>query len=99
MDKDDNTRKEKFDLAEIFLVAADIHRTFVATRFRKEDDNGEEFVIGIVKIHEGEVISRAKTEEALEKQLDVICKWKLDYGLHTQAGKSSEIISTNFFIN
>ena len=50
---------QKFNLVELFLVAADIHRTFVASMLTKYDDEGNEFVTASVKIVEGEVISAA----------------------------------------
>ncbi len=90
--KDD--KKDKFHLVELFLVAADIHRTFPATMLTKQDDNDQEYYVGAVIINEGEVIGRAKNQAELERNMDDICKMKLDYGLHSVEGISSEILST-----
>ena len=99
MDKDDNSRKEKFDLAELFLVAADIHRTFVATRLEREHDNGEKFYTANVKVHEGEIISASEDETAVEKNLDLMCMLKLDYELHQTEVISSVIFRGDYFHN
>ena len=99
MDKDDNSRKEKFDLAELFLVAADIHRTFVATRLERKHDNGEKFYTAIVKVHEGEIISASESESGVEKNLDIMCVLKLDYGLNEIVEKSIAIIYDKYFYN
>ncbi len=99
MDIKDDDNKEKFQLVELFLVAADIYRTFPATMLRKQDDNDQEFYVGAVIINEGEVIGRAETQAELERNMDDICKLKLDYGLHSIEGASSEILSTNYSHN
>ena len=99
MDKDDNSRKEKFDLAELFLIAADIHRTFVATRLERQHDNGEKFYTAIVKVHEGEIISASESESGVEKNLDIMCILKLDYELHQTEAMSCLIFHGEFFHN
>ena len=99
MDKDDNSRKEKFDLAELFLVAADIHRTFVATRLERQHDNGEKFYIAVVKVHEGEIISASESESGVEKNLDIMCVLKLDYRLHEVQCKMSALPLSILFHN
>ena len=99
MDIKEDDNKDKFQLVELFLVAADIHRTFPATMLTRHDENNQEFFIGTVIIHEGEVIGRAKSQTELERNMDDICKMKLDYGLHSAEGASSEILSTRFIHN
>ena len=99
MDINDDDNKDKFHLVELFLVAADIHRTFPATMLTKQDNNDQEYFVGVVTINEGEVIGRAKSKAELENQLDDICKLKLDFGLHATSGISSELLLTSYFHN
>ena len=99
MDLNDEKSKDKFNLVELFLVAADVHRTFVATRLEKEHDNGEKFYAAIVKVHEGEIVSASEDETTIEKNLDIMCILKLDYGLHKEEGKSSVIFHCDCFHN
>ncbi len=96
--KDDN-KKDKFHLVELFLVAADVHRTFVASMVTRTNDVGEEFVTASVRIVEGEVISAAPNRTELENNLDAICILKLDYNIHGQTSMTSEILSTHYFHN
>jgi len=90
---------EKFQLIELFLVAADVKRTFVASMLTKYDDEENEFVTASVKIVEGEVIAAAPSRTQLEKMLDQVCKLKLDYDIHGNIGRTSEILSTQYFHN
>ncbi len=92
-------KKENFHLTELFLVCADVTRTFVATRLEKKNDFGEKFFVGVVIITEGEVISRAQTEEELEINLDFIAKLKLDKDLHREEGKFVWILSSKLQYN
>ena len=95
----DDNKKDKYQLTELFLVAADIHRTFPATILSKHDDNDQEYFIGVVIINEGEVIGRAKSQAELENQLDDLCKMKLDCGLHQTEAISSVIFYGDCFHN
>ena len=99
MNRDADNKGDKFQFIELFLVAADVNRTFVATRLRRKDDNGDEFVIGYVKIHEGEVIGSALSELQLERQLDEICLLKIDHDLHCMKGKSYKYFQNEIFYN
>ena len=99
MDINDDNKKDRYQLTELFLVAADIHRTFPATMLTRHDDNDQEFYVGAVIINEGEVIGRAKSQAELERNMDDICKMKLDYGLHATSGIYSEILLTSYFHN
>ncbi len=99
MEMNDGSRKEKFELIELFLVAADVKRTFVATRLEREHDNGEKFYTAIVKVHEGEIISASISGSGVEKNLDIMCVLKLDYGLHETEGISSQIFHYDCFHN
>lgn len=97
--KEDNMSDEKFSLVELFLVAADIERTFVASRLERQHDNGEIFYTANVKVQEGEIITASENETAVEGNLDSMCILKLDYRLHETEEKSSIIFHEQFFHN
>ena len=99
MNRNNNNADDRFHLVELFLVAADICRTFIATRLRKKDDQGQEFVFGSVCISEGVVVSAAVNEEQVESYLDDLCKLKLDRGLHQAEGKSCLVFHDKFIHN
>ena len=99
MDINDDNKKDRFQLVELILVAADIYRTFVATRLEREHDNGEKFYTANVKVHEGEIISASEDETAVEKNLDIMCVLKLDFGLHEIVEKSIAIFYDKYFYN
>lgn len=99
MNINNNNADDKFHFVELFLVAADIERTYVATRLRKKDDQGQEFVFAAVQISDGEVVSAAMNEELVEKYLDDMCKMKLDYGLHETEAVSRVISHGDCFYN
>lgn len=99
MNRNNQNHQDKFHLTELFLVAADVERTFVATRLEKEHDNGEKFYTAVVKVHEGEIISASESESGVVKSLDNMCVLKLDYGLHKVYEKSSVIFHYACFDN
>ena len=99
MNRNNNNADDKFHLVELILVAADIHRTFPATMLTKHDANDQEYFIGVVIINEGEAIGRAKSQAELERNMDDICKMKLDYGLHQTEAISSVIFHGDYFHN
>ena len=97
MNRNKNNADDKFHLVELFLVAADVERTFVATRLEKEHDNGEKFYTANVKVHEGEIISASESESGVENNLDIMCKMKLDYELHETEGLSNLVFHDKVF--
>ncbi len=90
---------QKYDFVELFLVAADVHRTFVASMVTKTNDVGEEFVTASVRIVEGEVISAAPNRTELENQLDEICRLKLDHYIHEIKHRSKMFFQYKLFFN
>ena len=86
-------------IAELFLVKADWHRTFMGTIIRETTADGKEFVRGSVIIEEGKAWSIGNSQQELEENLDDICTMKLDMGLHSNAGVTTQIFGENFFLN
>jgi hypothetical protein len=91
--------KNRFRLNELLLVMADAKRTYSATMKRGIMNDGSILISGKVIVEEGQIISRADSEEELADYLDTICKFKLDHGLHKVSGRQSKIFKTTFFHN
>jgi hypothetical protein len=86
-------------ITEIYMIKADWRRTFLAEIQREVDENGNPVVRGKVCIIEGQVWGAGTSEEEFGKNLDDICLFKLDYGLHKDAGITFEIAGQAFFLN
>ncbi len=99
MNKNGDNKEDKFHFVELFLVAADVQRTFAATRLERQHDNGEKFYTAAVIVQEGEIISASESKSGVQKNLDVMCVLKLDYGLHKAGVKSSLIFHCDCFHN
>jgi hypothetical protein len=88
-------------ITELFLVKAgnDFTRTFMGEIRRETDENGNPLLMGEVIVHEGKIWSMASSQEDLMKNMDSICKLKLDGGLHSHAGVTIKIFDTDFYLN
>jgi hypothetical protein len=86
-------------ITEIILIKADWHRTFLGSIKRNVESNGTTILSGEVIINEGKAWSRSQDEEELLRNMDDICVMKLDYGLHTPAGVTTQIFEKDFFLN
>ncbi len=96
MEDNKEYKKSKFDITELFLVVADIKRTFVGSMQRGKDEEGRDFVTGKVTVKEGVMVGRAETGRLMGEQLDNVCKLKLDHGLHEEEGRTSMILATKY---
>ena len=99
MKKKKTTDSDNFIISELMLVKADWQRTFVAEICREITSEGVSIVRGTVVVNEGKIWCSAETQEELGKYLDDICVMKLDMGLHSHAGVTSQIFGENFFLN
>lgn len=67
---------------------------------RRETDIDENPCITCeVVINEGKAWGRGSNEKELRRNMDSICQMKLDYALHSHAGKSIQLLSKEFFLN
>jgi hypothetical protein len=87
------------EITELFIVKAGSNRTYVAEIKREKDEDGKTFVHGSIVVNEGKIWSAAITQDELGNYLDDICTLKLDYGLHSRQGLSTEIFGTDFCLN
>ncbi len=94
--EDKEYKKSEFEITELFLVVADIKRTFVGSMQRGKDEDGRDFVSGKVTVEEGVMVGRAETGRKMGEQLDIVCKLKLDHNLHQEEGRTSMILGTKY---
>ena len=83
--------EREFIISELFLIMADDERTFPCVIVRDTVDDVP-VCFGSVIVTEGEMFSKAKTEEILTKNLDEMCKMKLDHDLHGEIGEVTTIM-------
>jgi hypothetical protein len=91
--------KDDIQLTELTMAKAGWHRTYLGSMHRYVDSNGNKFVTGKVTVNEGHIWSLAADKYELSRNLDAICKHKLDLGLHARAGETDNIAGTRFFLN
>jgi hypothetical protein len=86
-------------ITELFLVKADWQRTFTGTIRRETDVDGNTVVMGEVIVQEGTIWSKATNQDELMKIMDDICIMKLNYELHSHAGKTVKLFNIDFSLN
>ena len=96
MENPDEFKRTEFEIIDLFMVMADLKRYFVGSMHRGRDKDGNEFVSGKVTVEEGVIVGRAENDKKMTKQLDVVCRFKLDFGLHNKEGKSTMILGTKY---
>jgi hypothetical protein len=94
-------KKKQSDIiiTELFLVKSGWHRSFLGEIVRETTSDGKEFVRGSVIINEGRAWSIGNSQSDLAKNLDDICLMKLDMGLHSFVGVTTQISDEDFFLN
>ena len=99
MKKKKSTDLDNLIITELMLFKADWERTFVAEICREITSEGVSIVRGTGVVNEGKIWCSAETQEELGKYLDDICVMKLDMGLHSHAGVTTQIFGEDFFRN
>jgi hypothetical protein len=88
-------------ITELMLVKPgdDFTRTFIGEIRRETDGDGRRVLTCEVVINDGTAWSRSTSEEELRKNMDEICKMKLDCKLHSDAGITVRVFGEVFFLN
>jgi hypothetical protein len=86
-------------ITELFLIKADWDRTYMGKMLQENTEDGKSVVHGSVVINEGKAWSAAETQDELAKNLDDLCTMKLDMGLHSNAGVTTQMFGEEFFLN
>ena len=95
----DKKSKEKFEISEMFMAKADVHRCHFGIIKRLRDAEGNPFVFSRILMPDGFLCASAPEQIELGDNLDIICKMSLDEGLHSNAGVSTEIFGSKYFLN
>ncbi|MGD0584107.1 MAG: hypothetical protein ABR974_14330 [Bacteroidales bacterium] len=94
---DDNS--DRFQITELFMAQVDVNRCFYGCIKRLKDKDGNPYVFSRIVMPEGFICARETDQKALGENLDKMCVMVLDKNLHGDAGKSTEIFGTHFFLN
>ena len=95
-------KKDKLEIQELFMAKAGKHgwdRCFHGTIKRETDADGNPIVYGKIKVNDGFVCTQAGHQDVLGSRLDELVLMVLDYGLHSDAGATSEIADSTCFLN
>jgi len=77
----------------------DWNRCFHGTIRRETDADGKPVVIGKIKVNDAYIIASASDQWKLGDKLDQIVLLVLDYGLHSDAGRSYDIAGCQYFLS
>lgn len=95
----ENTKDDKFQITEMFMAKADIHRFFFGCIKRGRDKNDKRFVFSRIVMPDGLLCAQAPEQKQLGKNLDEITIMILDMGLHSHSGVTTKIFEADFFLN
>ena len=91
--------KDRFQLNELLLVIPDAGKTYSATMKRGKMADGSRLIHGKVVIEEGQIVSKADSEEELAENLDQMSRFKLHFNLHRACGRQTKFFKSSFFHN
>ena len=92
----------RIEIQEIFMGKCGRHgwdRCFYGTIKRETDADGNPVVYAKIKVNDGFIYATAKDQWELGDKLDELVLMILDYGLHSDAGKTSVIAGSPYFLN
>jgi hypothetical protein len=91
--------KDTFEICEMFMGKADVHRCFFGIIKRLTDNAGNPYVFSRIVVNDSLLCARAPEQKELGRNLDEMCVMILDKGLHDDHGVTKEIFGTDFFLN
>jgi hypothetical protein len=90
----------KIELTEMFMAKASKDRCFFGIIKRWTDnDVTPKLFSKICMPNDGFICAQATNQKELGNNLDEMCVMILDMGLHDNAGVTTEIFGTDFFLN
>jgi len=100
----ENKKELNVRLVELFMAKAGrgnkgFDRCFYGTIKREHDSEGNPVVRGKIKVNDGYIIAMATNQLELGDMLDQIVILILEYGLHSDSGKTKEIWGIEFYMN
>jgi hypothetical protein len=96
MEKD---KTDRFEITEMFMGQASVDRCFYGCIKRLKDTEGNPYVFSRIVVNDGLVCASAPEQRELGENLDKMCHMIVFEGLHSDAGVSTEIFGTDFFLN
>jgi hypothetical protein len=97
--KKENEKQLKVEITEMFCAQIDGNRMYTGCIKRLRDEQGNQFVFSRIVMPNGLLCARETEQIALGENLDSMAKDIIDGNLHGDAGVSTEIFGTNFFLN
>ena len=91
--------KDRFEICEMFMGKADVHRCFFGIIKRLTDNAGNPYVFSRIVVNDSLLCASAPEQKELGRNLDEMCVMILDKGLHDDAGVSTEIFGGRYFLN
>lgn len=95
------SKKEKyrFEICEMFMGKADVHRCFFGIIKRLTDITGNPYVFSRIGVNDGLLCASASEQKELGRNLNEMCVMILDKVLHDDDGVSTEIFGGRYFLN
>jgi hypothetical protein len=92
--------KSRLEITEMFAARATRDHYFFGIISRFEDQDGNPYVFSKISMpNNGYICSQSTDQKELSKNLDEMCVMILRRGLHNDAGVSTIIAGTSFFLN
>jgi hypothetical protein len=95
----DKKSKDKFEITEMFMGQASVDRCFYGCIKRLKDTEGNPYVFSRLVMPDGLLCASAPEQQELGDNLDKMCKMNVLEGLHSDAGVSTEIFESKYFLN
>ncbi len=92
-------KKDRYEITEFFMTQAVRDRRFYGSIKRGFDSDGIPVVYGKITVNNGFVCAMAACQDVLGERLDEIVKMVLGMGMHLDAGATSEVAGTNYYLN
>lgn len=95
-------KKDRLEIIELFMAKAGKqgwNRCFHGTIRREIDKTCKPIVFGKILINDGHILASATDQWELGDKLDELVLMILDFGLHSEPGKTSDIAGTPYFQN
>jgi hypothetical protein len=91
--------EDRFQITEMFCAQIDNNRMYTGCIKRLRDTEGNQFVFSRIVMPHGLLCARETEQIALGRNLDLMAKDIVDGNLHGDAGVSTEIFGSKYFLN
>lgn len=95
----DKKSKERFEITEMFMGQASVERCFFGYIKRLKNDAGRPYVFSRLVVNDGLLCASAPEQQGLGDNFDEMCVMIVDKDLHNDAGVTTKIFESDFFLN